>query len=48
MSKSKEVFLNFLKWREEFRVDMLPKVNNTELQDILIFIFLNMKPNLHI
>lgn len=27
MLKAKDMFVNFLKWREEFRVDMLPKVN---------------------
>jgi phosphopantetheinyl transferase len=28
LSKAKEMFLNFLKWREDFGVDAIPKVNS--------------------
>lgn len=38
MFKAKEMFLNFLKWREDFRVDQIPKVNN-----IIYIIFFSRK-----
>lgn len=40
MEKSKDMFRNYLKWRKEFRVDMLPKVNYLNFK---IYSFAKMK-----
>lgn len=36
MSKAKEMFVNYLKWREDFGVDTISKVNKTTLIWIII------------
>lgn len=41
LAKAKEAFLTYLKWREDYKVDAIPKVNqiSTCLDDHVLYIY---------